>query len=164
MQKFYKNGDILVFGIGADEPHRAERLVGVYQTVSAKKRKWATLVFPLISENTTKKEIDCFLRQAGIEEPLLYRMGFTHNNCSGDCVRAGKKQWKLLYEKLPEVYAERERVEKEMRESTGKDIHFFKDETLEAFWGRIDRGELSAHYGAGKDKETECIGICQSME
>ena len=33
-----------------------------------------------------------------------------------------------------------------MREYTGRDIHFFKDETLEHFRGRIERGELSKYY------------------
>ncbi|MBU0580231.1 MAG: hypothetical protein KKA19_03550, partial [Candidatus Margulisbacteria bacterium] len=136
---------------------------GVYQTVAIKTGKWPQLKFPLISENTTKQQIDDFLNDAGIKEPLLYRLGFLHNNCSGGCVRAGKKHWKMLYEKLPEVYAERERVEREMREYLGKDIHFFKDETLEAFRGRIERGELSSYYNTDEDKEIECIGICSSI-
>ena len=163
LQKFYKDGDTLVFGIGAGEPYRANRLVGVYQTVAVKTGRWPKLSFPLISENVTKKQIDAFLVAAGIQEPLLYRLGFLHNNCSGGCVRAGKKHWKLLYEKLPGVYAERERVEREMREYLGKDISFFKDETLKAFRRRIELGDLSAHYDTDDDKETECIGVCSSI-
>jgi len=96
----------------------------------------------------------------------LYRLGFAHNNCSGGCVRAGKKHWKLLYEKLPEVYAERERVEREMREYTGKDISFFKDETLANFRVRLDQARLidnlqtRMHFELEDEVETECIGIC----
>lgn len=161
LQKFYQDGDTLIFGIGADESQRASRLVSVYQTVAVKTGKWLKLKFPLISENITKEQIDTFLSEAGIEEPLLYRLGFLHNNCSGGCVRAGKKHWKLLYEKLPEVYANRERVEEEMREYLGKNIHFFKDETLKNFRERIERGVLSAYYD--NDNETECIGICHTQ-
>jgi len=163
LQKFYKDGDTIVFGIGADEPQRANRLLEVYKNVAAKNRKWPKLRFPLISENTTKEQIDDFLKVANIQEPLLYKLGFLHNNCAGGCVRAGKKHWKLLFEKLPEVYYERERVEKEMREHLGKDISFFKDETLESFRGRIERGELSSYYDTDNQKETECIGICSSV-
>ncbi len=162
LQKFYKDGDILVFGIGADEPHRGIRLTGVYQTIAAKTQKWSELRFPLISENMTSEKVDEWLMSTGIQEPLLYRLGFTHNNCSGGCVRAGKKHWKLLYEKLPDVYLDRERVEREFREYFNKDVHFFKDETLEAFRGRIERNELSSYYDTG-EKETECIGVCMSM-
>jgi 3'-phosphoadenosine 5'-phosphosulfate sulfotransferase (PAPS reductase)/FAD synthetase len=162
LQKFYEDGDILVFGIGADEPHRAVRLVSVYSGIAEKRKKWPQLRFPLISEAVTKEQINDFLKEASIEEPLLYRLGFTHNNCSGGCVRAGKKHWKLVYEKLPEVYAERERVEREVGKFLGKKVHFFKDETLEEFRGRIERGELSAFYDRDDDKEFECIGICST--
>jgi 3'-phosphoadenosine 5'-phosphosulfate sulfotransferase (PAPS reductase)/FAD synthetase len=163
LQKFYKDGDTLVFGIGKDEPHRASRLVGVYHEVAAKTEKWPKIRFPLIGEKVTKKQIDGFLEEANIKEPLLYRLGFLHNNCSGGCVRAGKGHWKLLYEKLPEVYADRERVEREMRDHLGKDVHFLRGETLQAFRGRIERGELSSYYEAEGEKETECIGVCSSM-
>ena len=114
LQKFYKDGDTLVFGIGLKEKIRANRLVGVYQKVAVKTKKNVKLKFPLVSENVTDEKVNEFIKQTKIEEPLLYKLGFTHNNCSGGCVRAGKKQWKLLYEKLPEVYKERERVEIEL--------------------------------------------------
>jgi 3'-phosphoadenosine 5'-phosphosulfate sulfotransferase (PAPS reductase)/FAD synthetase len=165
LQKFYKNGDILIFGIGNDEPQRASRLDDVYFIISEKTGKQCELIFPLVTENVTKEQIDYFLKKANIEEPILYKLGFKHNNCSGGCVRAGKKHWKLLYEKLPEVYLERERVEREMREYLGKNISFFKDETLKEFRGRIERKELSNYYYTDEveDKETECIGICSSI-
>jgi len=163
LQRFYKDGDTLVFGIGIGETHRANRLDDVYQMVAMKKDKQSELLFPLIQENKTNEQINDFLRNVGIEEPLLYRLGFKHNNCSGGCVRAGKKHWKLLYEKLPEVYADRARVEREVRQYLGKDISFFKDETLEAFRGRIEREELSSFYDSKEEKEIECIGICSSI-
>lgn len=163
LQRFYQAGDTLVFGIGQDEPHRALRLTEVYRRVAEEKHKLCTLRFPLIGEGISKAEVDQFLVGTGIAEPLLYRLGFTHNNCSGGCVRAGKKHWKLLYEKLPEIYAERERVEEEVREFLGKDVSFFKDETLQAFRGRIERGELSHFYDDVVEPEVECIGICATI-
>lgn len=172
LQKFYKDGDTLVFGIGGSEPHRAQRITSVYDSVSQKTGKRVTLRFPLISEQVTREQINNFLALAGIEEPIIYSLGFSHNNCSGGCVRAGKKQWKLLYEKLPEVYADRERVETEFREFTGKDVSFFKDETLTEFRQRIERGDLSAHYASDfaegqlslfDESEFECIGVCSTL-
>lgn len=41
----------------------------------------------------------------GIAAPRLYALGFGHNNCAGGCVKAGQAQWKLLLERLPEVFA-----------------------------------------------------------
>lgn len=165
LQKFYKAGDILIFGISLDELYRAKRLAGVYQTIAIKNDKWPKLIFPLIDEKITRAEIDGFVLETGIKDPELYRLGFTHNNCSGGCVRAGKKQWKLLFETFPDVYLDRERVEETMRKRTGKDIHFFKDETLRAFRGRIERKELTRFYNvsAGEQIDFECIGICGAL-
>lgn len=162
LQKYYKDGDTLVFGIGKDEQLRGKRIIEVYKAVSTKTGKDCKIELPLITEKVSTKDVDTFISNTGIKEPLLYRLGFTHNNCSGGCVRAGKKHWKLLYETLPEVYASRERVEKDMRERLGKDIHIFKDETLETFRGRIERGELSNYYN-NEEKEIECIGICHRL-
>jgi len=146
LHQFYKDGDILIFGIDSQERQRVNRIIGVYQTIAVKTGKWPQLRFPLIDENTTKQQIDDFLNAAGIEEPLLYRLGFLHNNCSGGCVRAGKKQWKLLYEKLPEVYYDRERMEREFMNYFQKKATILKDESLEEFRTRIEKGNLSAHY------------------
>ncbi len=172
LQRFYRDSDTLVFGIGASESHRAVRIASVYDGVSKKTGKRVTLRFPLVSEKVTKKQIDDFLADAGIREPLLYSLGFSHNNCSGGCVRAGKKQWKMLYDRLPNVYADRERVEKEFREFSGKNVSFFKDETLTEFRKRIERGDLSGHYASDTtegqlsmfdEAEFECIGICSTL-
>lgn len=161
LQKFYTDGDTLVFGIGASERHRANRLIAVYESVATKTGRWPKLTFPLIGQSVTSREIDEWLHDIGIQEPLLYRLGFAHNNCSGGCVRAGKKHWKLLLEKLPEVYAERERVERQFREYVDKDVHFLRDETLESFRRRMER-QLPL-FDDDDDKETDCIGICGSI-
>lgn len=161
LQAFYRDGDILIFGIGHQEKRRANRIIGAYQIAAAKTNKWPTLRFPLIDERTSRRQIDAFLTTAGIKPPLLYDLGFQHNNCSGGCVRAGKSQWYHLYKMLPEVYAERERVEEDMRTETGRDIHILKDETLQQFRKRIDKGE----YKIKKLPRTlfECVGICNTQ-
>jgi 3'-phosphoadenosine 5'-phosphosulfate sulfotransferase (PAPS reductase)/FAD synthetase len=163
LQKFYNHGDTIIFGIGSDEPHRGRRIIAVYNDVAKRKGKWPILRFPLIGEHVTNSQINEFIKSTGIEEPLLYKLGFSHNNCSGGCVRAGKKHWKLLYEKLPEVYADRERVEREVRQYLQKDVSFFKDETLEQFRGRIERKELSSYYYDKEEPESDCIGICANI-
>lgn len=107
LQKFVQEGDILYFGIGSEEVHRAIRIKEVY-----KKYK---VVFPLLVAgkppfySISSEEITEWLKIIGIEEPELYKKGFSHNNCSGGCVRQGKKAWLHLLQHYPEVYAERER-------------------------------------------------------
>jgi hypothetical protein len=71
------------------------------------------------------------------------------------------KHWKLLYEKMPEVNLDRERMEREVGEYLGKKATIFKDESLAEFRKRIENGELSSYYDTDDKKEVECIGICQ---
>lgn len=184
LQAFYQDGDTLIFGIGVQEPHRAKRLIEVYDRVSQERGKKAQLRFPLIAENVSRLDINLFLQRTGIEEPELYKYGFSHNNCGGACVRAGKAQWMKVYKLFPELYAERERVEKEMQEWTGKPITFLTGESLEEFRRRVDAGTLTRRYANTEVREasereqelqelatalelepedtqdTECIGVC----
>jgi len=96
-------------GLGKHEEHREDRINLVYLDIGNKRKAWADLHFPLIENRTTRQQVDYWLHSTGICEPEIYRLGFEHNNCSGGCVRAGKKQWKKLYDLLPEVYADREK-------------------------------------------------------
>jgi len=163
LQKFYKDKDTLIFGIGSDEEHRAKRLVSVYQIIASKTGKWPKLLFPLISEKATKAHVNNFLVEAGIELPVLYKLGFVHNNCSGGCVRAGKKSWRLLLMKLPEVYAERERVEEKMRDYLGKDVHYLKDETLKHLRERIQQQGQGLFEDEEEEEDFECMGVCNTQ-
>lgn len=62
---------------------------------------------PLCSEPyVTKKDMLTELALASIELPKLYKMGFSHNNCGGGCVKAGQGQWAMLYKAMPDRYLE----------------------------------------------------------
>jgi len=155
LQKFYKDGDNLIFGIGLEEYHRRQRIIGTYQTVYAKSGKYCTLEFPLIEQEIQRYEIDDWFADTGIKMPKLYELGFEHNNCSGGCVRQGIKQWRKLLALLPEVYHERETLEKNFRQKFG-DYHYLKEITLEQL-------RLDTEYDDGQEElfDWECIGICQ---
>ncbi len=124
LQKYVNRGDTIYFGIDPGEMHRAARITPIYERFGCK------TIFPLIDQMVYRHEMFSFIRGIGVEIPKMYRDGFTHNNCSGGCVRAGKKQWKSLYRVYPEVYAERERVEREFSEWIGKPCTFLKDQSL----------------------------------
>lgn len=42
----------------------------------------------------------------GIEIPRLYKMGYSHNNCGGRCVKGGKAYWRMTKINFPERFAE----------------------------------------------------------
>lgn len=158
LQKYFNDGDTIIFGIGCNETHRAKRIIDVYNNITIKTGKKVYCLFPLISNNITKNQITNYFRSVNIEIPTLYKLGFSHNNCSGGCVRSGKSQWKLLYEKLPEVYKAREDTENLLREYTGKNISYLKDITLTKLREVIESNQRIEF----EEEETpiECIGIC----
>jgi 3'-phosphoadenosine 5'-phosphosulfate sulfotransferase (PAPS reductase)/FAD synthetase len=161
LQRFFEKDDTLVFGIGLDEVHRAIRIAGMYNEISNKKYGVdANIVFPLIQETVSKEYMQEWLNSIGVERPRLYDLGFTHNNCSGGCVRGGKKHWKHLLETLPDVYKSREDMEERFRAEFGKDVTILKDITLKEF-----REKLQSNYKFDFSLDTdnapvECIGGC----
>jgi len=52
----------------------------------------------------SKQDILNELELSGIELPRLYKLGFSHNNCGGGCVKAGQGQWAMLYRAMPARY------------------------------------------------------------
>ena len=168
LQAFYQDGDALVFGIGRHERKRCDRLVRVYQLHAAKSGKFPRLLFPLVTDAPCGLNLRGWLAQTGIKLPALYRYGFEHNNCAGGCARAGKQQWVKLYKAFPDVYADRERVEREVAAYLGKDVHFLKNVSLETLRHQIENRELSTRYDritGGQVRHyqmtfSECVGMC----
>ncbi|MHB9860316.1 hypothetical protein [Streptomyces sp. YIM S03343] len=68
-------------------------------------------------------------RAAGLPIPRLYRLGWSHNNCGGGCVKGGQAQWVRLLEVFPERYARAEAAEARMRRLLGKDVSILRDRT-----------------------------------
>jgi len=152
LQKFAKPGDVCFFGIDDIEAHRAVRIAKIYQELGVKTR------FPMIEESIKREQVREYIYNLGIEEPEMYKMGFTHNNCSGGCVRAGKKQWAHLLRVMPEVYQERERVENEVGFFLGKKVSYMKDMTLSKLREAIE-SQMTFDF-EDDHTATECIGVC----
>jgi 3'-phosphoadenosine 5'-phosphosulfate sulfotransferase (PAPS reductase)/FAD synthetase len=70
----------------------------------------------------SKDRVFSWLAEDGIKAPKLYRLGFTHNNCSGFCIKAGQGHFAKLLKVLPDRFAEFEREEQEAREIIGSDV------------------------------------------
>ena len=167
MQKYVIPGDTLYFGIDGGEMHRAARITPIYERLGCE------CVFPLIDNRVHRLDMFKFIESIDIVIPKMYRDGFTHNNCSGGCVRAGKPQWASLLNTYPEVYADRERIETEFTLWNNKrriekdplykprDYHFMKNITLREFREIIENQQYLDFDD--DDWQGECIGICGSM-
>ena len=113
-----KNFDVnnIVMHVGLDwtEEHRFTKY---------KKRATFEVDAPLIWQPyLTKPDLFFELKKINIKPPRLYDMGFPHNNCGGFCVKAGKAQFKILLERMPERYNYHEKKEQEFRKFIDKDV------------------------------------------
>jgi len=155
LQRFVNQGDTLYFGIDPGEIHRAARITPIYQRFGCECK------FPLIDNLVQRDDMFNKIIELGIEIPQMYKDGFTHNNCSGGCVRAGKKQWVALLGKYPDVYAERERVEREFAEFIGKPYTMMKDISLKELRESVEM-QIEIDFGE-EEWQGECMGNCGVM-
>lgn len=146
---------VVYFGIDLSESHRAEKIRDHYERVFGDSVRCD---FPLMRAGLflDKEKIKLEIRDVwGIEIPRLYKMGFDHNNCGGGCVRGKKGHWKRLLEMLPEVFAERERMEKQFRKNIPEMKYtILEGQSLEQF--RLGQ-ELQPSLFTIEEDGTSCI-------
>lgn len=71
------------------------------------------LVTPLIERNMYKADCLAMLKEAKIELPEMYKLGYRNNNCIG-CVKGGKGYWNKIRVDFPDVFQRRARQEREI--------------------------------------------------
>lgn len=118
-----------VFGFTSEEKHRHDRIVFTD----------APNTLPVLIDLAISRE-DCFrtIREAGIDLPWSYKVGFPNANCSG-CVKAtSPTYWNLVRSTDPETFEARAKLSRELGAKlvrhAGKRI--FLDELPETAKGR----------------------------
>lgn len=139
---FQQPDDLQVFGYTADEKPRAERF--------ARHSPELNLWFPLVEAGLTKPDCHAIIREAGIELPAMYRLGFHNNNCIG-CVKAqGAGYWNLVKEHFPEIFEARAKLSREI----GCRLVKHKGK-------RIYLDELPEDAGKKPELEVACSPFCE---
>lgn len=105
----YQHPDnIHVFGYTADGPDaaRAERLRANYPELTVKT--------PLIDKGIAKAACLAMLERAGIELPVMYKLGFQNNNCI-PCVKAtSPAYWALVRKNFPAKFDRMAKLSREL--------------------------------------------------
>ena len=109
-EKWLKEKDfddfVVYLGIDWSEEHRL---------ITHRKHVKHRVEAPLCNEPfLSKQDVLNALKMSNIELPKLYKMGFSHNNCSGGCVKAGQGQWAMLYKAMPDKYLEFEKEQEDL--------------------------------------------------
>jgi hypothetical protein len=142
---------ICYLGIDWSESHRIER-AGRYW------HPWQVRAPLCDPPYLAKDQIAAALAARGIDQPALTRDGFPHNNCGGGCVKAGQGHFRMLLARRPDVFAEWERNEADMRTMLG-DVAILRDRT--GGWTKpLPLSVLRSKVDAGSPVDEFDIGGC----
>lgn len=131
--------DVHVFGFTIEEQHRVNRFVKENPELYAE--------FPLVEAGIDKAMCHRIVREAGIELPAMYKLGYHNNNCIG-CVKGAKGYWNKVRLDFPEVFNRMATLERKLNYALCSGV--FLD-------------ELDPNAGRYKDEpDIECGVICSS--
>jgi len=92
LDNFKRPGDVMVFGYTAEEEDRLDDF--------RERNPDRPVIAPLIERGLGKEDCKAMVRRAGIELPLMYRLGYDNANCIG-CVKGGAGYFRAIREDFP---------------------------------------------------------------
>jgi len=111
-ERFEKPTDRQVFGYTAEEQARLDRFIDANADVNI----WT----PLIDKGLGKEDCLAILKNAGIELPAMYKLGYHNNNCIG-CVKGGMGYWNKIKVDFPEHFDRMAKLERFKKQTIFKD-------------------------------------------
>ena len=103
--KFQRPDDRQVFGYTIEEEKRAARF--------REQNPGVDLWCPLIEARLSHADCLGMIQHAGIELPVLYRLGYGHNNCI-PCVKGGMGYWNKIRQDFPAEFERMAQLEREI--------------------------------------------------
>lgn len=91
-EDFQKPTDTHVFGYCAEEQDRWDSFLDA-NNIDA--------VSPLMERGLEHSDCLAMVAQAGIELPVMYKLGYQHNNCIGCCKASGAGYWNKIRDDFP---------------------------------------------------------------
>ena len=133
-----------VYGFTVEERERAKRF------------RDAGLICPLIDRGLTKADCLAIVERAGIELPLMYRMGYGNANCIG-CCKGGQGYWNKIRRDFPEDFAAVAAIEAKIGPAS---YIFYDRETGE----RFPLTQLDPAAGRHTEIAPDCSLFCAMAE
>jgi 3'-phosphoadenosine 5'-phosphosulfate sulfotransferase (PAPS reductase)/FAD synthetase len=139
-EKYQLPDDVHIFGFTAEETERAEKI---------DKQQLKTHHI-LIERGITKEMCLGFLWKAGIKLPVMYELGYEHNNCIA-CCKGGMGYFNKIRKDFPEHFNKMAMIEREICFSV------LKDEKGMVFLDELEptRGNFA------EEKAISCDILCQ---
>lgn len=100
-EAWQREDDVHIFGYTVEERRRADLFEANNPALVV---EWL-----LIEQGVTKDDCLRIIKEAGIELPAMYALGFEHNNCLGCVKSASSGYWNRIRRLFPDVFARRAR-------------------------------------------------------
>lgn len=95
-QSYEKPTDLHVFGYCAEEQDRWDQFLDANNINAAS---------PLVERGLKHSDCLAMILDAGIDLPVMYKLGYQHNNCIGCCKATGQGYWNKIRVDFPESFA-----------------------------------------------------------
>ncbi len=90
-------------------------------------------IFPLLLKGLDKDDCIKIVKEAGIEIPMMYRLGFSNNNCFQTmCVQGGIGYWQKVKDEFPDKFDAMAELEHELTDLSGFPVTMLKDQSNSA--------------------------------
>jgi hypothetical protein len=136
--------DTHVYGYTVEERGRAKRFLDVGG------------ICPLIEANLSKADCLAMVERAGIELPMMYRLGYNNANCVG-CCKGGEGYWNKIRVDFPDDFDEVAGIQEEI----GPGSYFFRDRQTGKRFGLKD---LDPAAGRHDEPLPGCSIFCDLAE
>lgn len=142
---FSRSNDVHVFGFGADESHRIDRLIATEPSLQ--------LLNILEDKDITHADCLALLQRQGIELPEMYKLGYEHNNCIG-CVKGGMGYWNKIRVDFPWAFERMSQIEQRLGNTVLRDKN-----------GPVPLKDLTPDRGNYQDEpKIQCGIACELVE
>jgi len=146
VRKAYEQpNDLQIFGYTSEEQDRVDRFIDANNDVQL----WSIL----IDKGLNKEDCLAIVNRAGIELPVMYKLGYQNNNCIG-CVKGGLGYWNKIKVDFPQEFNRMADLEKTL----GVKILKHKGERIYLHDLPINAGNYP------KESSIECGIFCQMAE
>lgn len=145
-------GDVNVLGFTREEWDRFDTLCERFPDESFRA--------PLIEKDLGKDDCLAMIERAGIELPMMYRLGYDNANCVG-CPKGGQAYWQNIRADFPERFVQIQAIQ----EAIGPGANFLRFRSGARNGERMSLAELPAGRGDMKREPSfSCSFFCQLAE
>ena len=145
-------GDVNVLGFTREETERFDDLCDRFPAERFRA--------PLIERDLGKDDCLAMIERAGIELPMMYRLGYDNANCIG-CPKGGQAYWQNIRDDFPERFGQI----KIIQEDIGPNANFLRFRSGPRKGERMSLAELPPGRGDMKREPSfSCSFFCQMVE